>query len=592
MRKDIININEMSDSKEIYGHRPNPFISVFIYCIVGLLVAAILYACVGEIEIVATAVGTVRPNDDVSTLSSLLSGRVTNANYTDGQVVHKGDILLSIDTAESQILLDSLKDKKKDFEWQKNMLEKFRQGVENGANPFSSDAESKEYAYYTRYRDYELSRKDAQDNFTFDASTTEAKIGAIRTQIEGLEDQLAGLKSFKSSVQKGSNQAKNYPEYDKQYQLYVSTLDALDLEYQSQKKQIEQDTSDTDNKKALEQCQSMAMEYGYLVKSIQNGKAVFPKGDTSTCKTLYDEYCANVAAYEQAEDTTALDIYKNKTLADYQQALAEYESRAADLQSTISSSESKDAQLAAMKDQYENKKEQQKLQMLTQIDSSIQGAETELTAAKSSLQQYQISSELYSSNTDGSGTPITVSLTTVKQLSEITTQQETLKEQLDELNTQIKQAEDQVAQGSIVAKRSGVISVNSIFVKGDTITAGTVIGTIIPFNESEFRVNMYVKNSDIANIEVGDVVRYNLSALPSSQYGALEGVVTKISSDTLVQNGEYSGYYLVEGSIPSGQLKDKDGNVGSVSVGMQLEAKIVTQKKTIIRYLLEKIKLF
>lgn len=53
-----------------------------------------------------------------------------------------------------------------------------------------------------------------------------------------------------------------------------------------------------------------------------------------------------------------------------------------------------------------------------------------------------------------------------------------------------------------------------------------------------------------------------------------------------------SGYYLVEGSIPKKQLTDRDGNSGTVSVGMQLEAKIITQKKTIIRYLLEKINLF
>lgn len=51
-------------------------------------------------------------------------------------------------------------------------------------------------------------------------------------------------------------------------------------------------------------------------------------------------------------------------------------------------------------------------------------------------------------------------------------------------------------------------------------------------------------------------------------------------------------YYLVEGSIENVELTDKAGNIGQVSVGMQAEAKIVIQKKTIIRYLLEKINLF
>ena len=77
-----------------------------------------------------------------------------------------------------------------------------------------------------------------------------------------------------------------------------------------------------------------------------------------------------------------------------------------------------------------------------------------------------------------------------------------------------------------------------------------------------------------------------------NQYGIVSGTVTSISADTLVRDGQYSGYYLVECSIANTVLTDRDGNSGSVVIGMQVEAKIVTQKKTIIRYLLEKINLF
>ena len=103
---------------------------------------------------------------------------------------------------------------------------------------------------------------------------------------------------------------------------------------------------------------------------------------------------------------------------------------------------------------------------------------------------------------------------------------------------------------------------------------------------------MYVSNSDIAGIKVGDSIKYNIAALPYNQYGIVEGKVTKISQDTLIQNGEYSGYYLVEGSISNETLQDDDGNTGEIGIGMQVTGRIVTQKKTIIRYLLEMIDLF
>ena len=78
----------------------------------------------------------------------------------------------------------------------------------------------------------------------------------------------------------------------------------------------------------------------------------------------------------------------------------------------------------------------------------------------------------------------------------------------------------------------------------------------------------------------------------SVYYGIVSGKVLSISQDVLVQDGQYSGYFLVEGSVGNTELRDKDGNIGKITIGMQTEAKIVTQTKTIIRYLLEKINLF
>lgn len=120
------------------------------------------------------------------------------------------------------------------------------------------------------------------------------------------------------------------------------------------------------------------------------------------------------------------------------------------------------------------------------------------------------------------------------------------------------------------------------------LLSGTVFATIIPLNETQYKVQLYVNNPDIATIETGDLVKYNIAALPINQYGMVDGYVTSISQDTMIQNGEYSGYYLVEATIDNVALSDKDGNTGRIGVGMQVEAKIVTQQKTIARYLLEK----
>ena len=39
-------------------------------------------------------------------------------------------------------------------------------------------------------------------------------------------------------------------------------------------------------------------------------------------------------------------------------------------------------------------------------------------------------------------------------------------------------------------------------------------------------------------MKVGDEIKYNIAALPSSQYGVITGTVRSISQDVLTQNGE------------------------------------------------------
>ena len=128
--------------------------------------------------------------------------------------------------------------------------------------------------------------------------------------------------------------------------------------------------------------------------------------------------------------------------------------------------------------------------------------------------------------------------------------------------------------------------------EGDLLNAGTAVATIIPLDKSQYSVQIYVSNEDVANIKVGSPIRYNVLAMPSTQYGTATGVVASISQDTIIQDGQYSGYYLVEGTLDQNQLTDQNGNTASMAIGMEVQAKIVTEEKSIFQYLMEKINLF
>ena len=783
MRKSIIDIQEMSDSKEVYGQRPNPFISWFIYCLVALLAVALIYSFIGKIEIVAKGSGIIRPNDDVSTVSSLVSGRITGVYYADGQFVQAGDTLFTVDTSEPQIVLGSLLSSKEKYTAQQDMLDKFLAGIQSGSNPFSSEPDSEEYPYYIQFRDFLLSLQNSRQSLEYDISKNSLNIQTLEAQIADLQYQREGLEAYKRSIEQGKNLASEYPEYANMYLLYTEELNALQNDYEAQERQIMSGSSEENNVYYLNYYQEQLSDCNLLIESIEKGRSVFPAGNKSISRMLYDDYCSALEEYQRAYDkaaesysyylsggnvggnadalrsynqtmlegynyylqsvtsgqdqfdavadsafyrslyteymgkydllecaiadaqeehdakdaalqvlrtqlagyedaaskpdadeetirkyhelqqsvdaaeaevsvlkseidaarsardtfkadtiltinhsisqikasiaeqevsigastleyntatakmqmesaAAAIETYKNSKLLEYKQRQSELTNKTSDLNLSIAYATDKGTLSTALDKSYADASAQKRYQTISQIDSSIQSIENELTSAGSSLRLYEITAGLYENNVDEDGNPVSISMATIEQVSSIMNSLETVKTQIQEIDSKLEQTQEQITHGTITAERAGVINAASTIVTGDIIPSGNVVATIIPTNESAYKVQIYLNSADVGNVEVGDVIKYNITALPSNQYGIVSGKVLSISQDALLQDGQYSGYFLIEGSIDNAELTDKDGNSGKISIGMQTEVKIVTQEKSIFRYLMEKINLF
>ena len=462
-------------------------------------------------------------------------------------------------------------------------------------NDYTANLDEYERKYNAAVNAYELSLKNADSS-----SYSDEFLGYDRTMLEGYQ-------YFQKSVENdtdlfvddrdGAYYRKLYAEYQKQYDKLAQIAQAAQEQYRL----ITDDPSATENDistalaaKTEAETACTAYKTNTLVSvnnTILQIQATIAEKEFSINNTSSD-YNVSSAKAQMESAKAAIPAYRNQKLAEYDQVLADYKTKIQELQFTASASQDKATLLVNLESAYKNSAEQKYQQTITQIDSSIQTLQSELISARSNLKMYQIAQSMYRSNVDENGVPVSISLATVEQISSLLAERENLTLQLSELNAQIQQSEEKISQGAITAEQDGTMSVISALANGDNIAAGTQVATIIPPSESEFKVQLYVSNSDIANIAVGDDVKYDLSALPSRQYGLMSGKVTKISTDTLVQDGQYSGYYLVECSIVNAELTDKDGNRGSVAIGMQVEAKIVTQKKIIVRYLLEKINLF
>lgn len=237
----------------------------------------------------------------------------------------------------------------------------------------------------------------------------------------------------------------------------------------------------------------------------------------------------------------------------------------------------KDAMLSAQNaiDQYENE--------------ALLNLKTNLETTKSNLSDYKM--EL-------------VKLTPENQTSSGTTYYETnqlilLNNQLNTYNKQISTLSDNlegvllsIENASIKSPVDGVLNIEQNYVIGDLMTAGSKLATVIPSGESAFKIQLYVPNRDISQISIGDPVKFKFHALPYKEYGSLEGKISQINADATFNPDTGASYYLIEADVENKPLVSYKGNEESIKVGMSLNGQVITKRKKILYYLLEKIDLW
>lgn len=179
----------------------------------------------------------------------------------------------------------------------------------------------------------------------------------------------------------------------------------------------------------------------------------------------------------------------------------------------------------------------------------------------------------------------------VDNLVQTENQIKTYNSQIEKLEKDLEKLSVSIADGFVTAPRDGTINANIELSKGDLLQSGANVLTIIPDTESQYRIQLYVSNKDIASIKVGDQVKYHFLALPYREYGELVGEITRIGIDARADSQSGINYYMVEASIENRDLYSYKGEKAEIKVGMMSEAQVITSSKKILYYLLEKINL-
>jgi len=151
----------------------------------------------------------------------------------------------------------------------------------------------------------------------------------------------------------------------------------------------------------------------------------------------------------------------------------------------------------------------------------------------------------------------------------------------------IRGATDKVARTDIRSPVDGIVNTLDVNTLGAFVQPGTVVAGIVPTSET-LLVEARVSPRDVAFIQPGQDALIKVTAYDFSIFGGIEGKVSNITADSLVDQKTGEPYYQVRVATEKSTLQ-RNGKSYSIIPGMISTVDIKTGRKTILSYLLKPI---
>lgn len=173
-------------------------------------------------------------------------------------------------------------------------------------------------------------------------------------------------------------------------------------------------------------------------------------------------------------------------------------------------------------------------------------------------------------------------------ISQIEDQKSLNDSKIEELDVSIKEVNTNIEKCFIKADVDGKIDIKNELQPGMIIQSGVIVGEIIN-DESNLEVELIIPDKDIGKLEVNQDIKYNISSFPYTEFGFVNGKIESLSINSNIEENTGAVYYTGVGNLEKTNVKSYNGESFDIKSGMTCEAKIITGKKKMLYYLLEKL---
>jgi HlyD family secretion protein len=149
----------------------------------------------------------------------------------------------------------------------------------------------------------------------------------------------------------------------------------------------------------------------------------------------------------------------------------------------------------------------------------------------------------------------------------------------------LKQCVEELRERFLLAPTDGEIIQSSDVQTGSFVSSGQKIAEISP--GGELVANCFVKPADIGLIHEKQKVKIQVDAFNYNEWGMLQGAITDISDDMIVENGS-GAYFRVKCKPEMTFLSLKNGYKAEIKKGMSINTRIIVTRRSLYHLLFDK----
>ncbi|MGH4051957.1 MAG: HlyD family efflux transporter periplasmic adaptor subunit [Clostridium sp.] len=163
-------------------------------------------------------------------------------------------------------------------------------------------------------------------------------------------------------------------------------------------------------------------------------------------------------------------------------------------------------------------------------------------------------------------------------------------EKLKEIDLNLKEINKNISECVVKSNIDGKLDIKANLEPGVMIEIGAIVANILP-KSNDYKIELIIPDKDIGNIKKGQEVKYSFSSLPYKEYGFLKGSIESISVNSQIDNEKGVTFYTGEGILKNNILYSHKNEKAVIKPGMTCEGRIITRRKNMLYYLLEKLNL-